>query len=97
LLKTVVDFTGAKLQKPLNQFIRAIQNAKSSITTAGKDGKKDGKGKENNGNEGLTVSKVLRCARMVPNLVFLIEQYEQQLKLLNKHFTNVCVFVYFCF
>jgi hypothetical protein len=59
LLKTVVDFTGARMQKPLNQFIRTIQNAKSSLANS-KDAKKEGKakgGKDNN-NEGLTVTKV---------------------------------------
>ena len=86
LLKNVVDYTASKMQTPLNQFIRAIQNANSSFA---KEAKKNGKkAAKENGVETQTSVKILRCARMIPNLVFSIEQYEQQLKLMNKHFKN---------
>jgi hypothetical protein len=42
LLKAVVDFTAQKMQRPLNQFIRFIQNSKSQNAVL-KDAKKKGK------------------------------------------------------
>ena len=95
------------MQKPLNEFIRFIQNAKSSVSKE-KDSKKGAKQKTKD-NEAATNAKVeiispvlilkakniisqkfklVKCAKLIPNLVYLIEQYEQQLKLLNKHFEN---------
>jgi hypothetical protein len=83
LFKVCVDFTAQKMQKPLNQFIRVIQNAKDS---KGKQQTQKQKGKE--ANEPNSSTKILKCAKMIPNLVYLVEQYENQLKLLNKHFKN---------
>lgn len=86
LLKRAVDFTAVQMQNPLTNFIRSIQNAKSSMAKD-KDGKKGKeKGKENG--ESAASGKALKCSKMIPNLVYLYEQYEQQLKLLNKHFKN---------
>lgn len=82
LLKSVVDVTAVKMQNSLNQFIRHIQNAKSS---ASKEKDKKQKGKDD---AGSSSTKVLKCAKMIPNLVYQVEQYEQQLKMLSKHFKN---------
>ena len=74
------------MQNPLTYFIRSIQNAKSAGTKE-KDAKKN-KDKTKDTSDSNSSGKVLKCNKMIPNLVYQYEQYEQQLKLLNKHFKN---------
>ncbi|CAF0898848.1 unnamed protein product [Brachionus calyciflorus] len=86
LLKRAVDFTAIQMQNPLTCFIRSIQNTKSTTSKDKGDKKAKEKGKETVENSGSV--RGLKCSKMIPNLVYLYEQYEQQLKLLNKHFKN---------
>lgn len=85
-MKRAVDFTAVQMQNPLTYFIRSIQNAKSGISKE-KDGKK-AKDKTKENVDANSSGKALKCSKMIPNLVYQYEQYEQQLKLLNKHFKN---------
>ena len=84
-IKLCVDFTAKKLQRPLNQFIRLIQNAKSSAAEKGKGEKGGGEKGKKQKDDNMSSTKLIKYARMIPNLVYSIEQYYQQLKLLNKH------------
>lgn len=79
------------MQNPLAYFIRSIQNAKSASTKE-KDAKKS-KDKTKDILDSNSSGKVLKCSKMIPNLVYQYEQYEQQLKLLNKHFKNKVKFL----
>ena len=87
-IKLCVDFTAKKLQRPLNQFIRLIQNAKSSAAEKGKGEKGGGEKGKKQKDDNMSSTKLIKYARMIPNLVYSIEQYEQQLKLLNKHLND---------
>jgi hypothetical protein len=87
--KSLVDLTAENYQKPISQFIKLIQNASSSaIKENGKGKAKEDKSKKFKQEEQSNANKLIKCAKMIPNLVYLIEQYEQQLKVLNKHFNN---------
>ncbi len=89
LFKVIVDFTAVKFQKPLSQFIKLIQNAKSSIVKEKSDkGSVEEKSKKQKEEGQAVANKLIKCGKMIPNLVYLVEQYEQQLKLLNKHFKD---------
>ena len=90
LFKTIVDFTALKFQKPLNQFIKLIQNAKSAAAIKEKADKGGGedKTKKQKDDAQATSNKLIKCGKMIPNLVYIVEQYEQQLKALNKHFKD---------
>ena len=89
VFKAVIDFTALKFQSALNQFIKLIQNAKSSIAKEkGDKGEKDEKNKKAKDDGQSKSNKLIKCGKMIPNLVYLVGQYEHQLKLLNKHFGN---------
>jgi hypothetical protein len=98
LFKAIIDYTALKFQKPLNQFIKLIQNAKSSIGKEKSDKSEkngaDEKSKKAKDDGQSKANKLIKCGKMIPNLVYLVGQYEHQLKLLNKHFENR---VKFCF
>ena len=95
LFKAIIDFTALKFQKPINKFISLIQNSRSTL---GKEkGEKAGaeeKNKKTKDESQTKANKLIKCGKMIPNLVYLVNSYEQQLKCLNKHFENRVIIIF---
>jgi hypothetical protein len=88
-LKQLVDFNAKKIQNLLQKLITSIQNIKPN-DKKNKDGsKKSNKPSTSSNTHDMTTTKIIKCTKQIPQLVYVIEDYEQQLKILDRKFKNV--------